>query len=135
MATTTRISPAARATPQAPPRAASTRLSTSSCRAISARDAPSAVRTVISRWRAVPRASSRLATLAQAISSTKPTAPSSSQRELVVPRLRKLLRNGSTLTVQPWFDAGYARAIRAAIAARLALACSTVTPSLSRPRT
>ena len=40
-----------------------------------ARPAPSAARTAISRARPVARASSRLATLAQAISSTKPTAP------------------------------------------------------------
>ena len=40
--------------------------------------APSAARIASSRWRPAARASSRLATFAQAISSTRPTAPSSS---------------------------------------------------------
>ena len=40
------------------------------------RPAPSAERTASSAWRADARASSRLATFAQATSSTKPTAPS-----------------------------------------------------------
>ena len=39
---------------------------------------PSALRSAISRWREAARASMRLATLAQAISSTSPTAPSNS---------------------------------------------------------
>ena len=63
--------------------------------------APSAERTASSRWRAVPRASRRLATLAQAISSRNPTAASSSHRPRVVFRLTKLLRNGSTLVLHP----------------------------------
>ena len=44
-----------------------------------ARLAPSAVRTANSRWRVSARASSRLARLAQAMSSTKPTAACSTQ--------------------------------------------------------
>ena len=50
--------------------AASSALSTSSCRTTRRRDAPIASRTAISRPRALARASSRLARLAQAISST-----------------------------------------------------------------
>ena len=46
------------------------------------RPAPSAVRTAISRARAAPRASSRLATLPQAINSTSPTAASSIEQSL-----------------------------------------------------
>ena len=42
-----------------------------------ARAAPSAVRIASSRARALPRASSRFATFAHAMSSTKPTAASS----------------------------------------------------------
>ena len=58
-------------------RSASTTLSVSSWRTSRIRPAPTAARTTISRPRAEARASSRLATLAQAISSTKATAPSS----------------------------------------------------------
>ena len=53
---------------------ASTRLSTSTCRMMSRRDAPSARRTANSPWRRIARPSSRLAVLAQAMISTKPTA-------------------------------------------------------------
>ena len=49
----------------------------SSCLTSRGRDAPSAVRTAISPLRAVARASSRLATLPQAMSRTSPTAPKS----------------------------------------------------------
>ena len=49
--------------------------SVSSCRTMRQRPAPSAARTAISRWRAVARASSRLATFEQAISSTSVAAP------------------------------------------------------------
>ena len=50
-------------------------LSVSNWRIRSPRLAPRAVRMAISRWRPAARASSRLATLAQAIRRTKPTAP------------------------------------------------------------
>jgi hypothetical protein len=52
----------ASATPSTPPRAASSRLSVTSCRAMSPLDAPMATRNASSRSRAVARASSRLAT-------------------------------------------------------------------------
>ena len=63
-----------RITPAMPPAPASSRLSISSCRTIWLRLAPIAVRIAISRRRDAARASSRLATLAQAISSTRPTS-------------------------------------------------------------
>ena len=63
--------------PAAPPIDDSTRLSTSSCRSSRPRLAPSAVRTAISFCRDAARASSRFATFADAISSTQPTAQSS----------------------------------------------------------
>ena len=132
-ATTARITRNASPMPTAPPTSASTRLSVRSCRAISTRDAPSAVRTVTSRCRAVPRARSRLATLAQAMSSRKPTAASSSHSEFFVAGLRKLLRNGSTLGVQPRLESGNSAACRSATSFSRALACSTVTPGFSRP--
>ena len=49
--------------------------SVSSCRTMRQRPAPSAARMEISRWRTEARASSRFATLEQAISSTSVTAP------------------------------------------------------------
>ena len=52
-------------------------LSTSNCRTMRQRLAPIAVRIDVSRVRRTARASSRFATLAQAIKSTKQTAPSS----------------------------------------------------------
>ena len=55
------------ARPSAPPTIDSTRLSVSSCRIRRGRSAPSADRSASSRLRAVARASSRLATLAQQI--------------------------------------------------------------------
>ena len=82
--------------PSAPPASDSRTLSVSSWRTMRPRAAPSAARIAISRWRPVARTSSRLATFAQAISSTKPTAPSStssdvgaSSRRDVADRLRR----------------------------------------------
>ena len=63
-----------------PPISESSTLSTSSCRTMRQRVAPSDTRTDISRARAAERASIRFATLAQAISSTKPTAPISARK-------------------------------------------------------
>ena len=55
-----------------PPPMASRTLSTSACVTICERDAPMASRTAVCVRRATARASSRFATLAQAISSTSP---------------------------------------------------------------
>ena len=66
----------ASASPATAPARPMTALSISSCRAMRDREAPSAARTLISAWRRVARASSRLATFAQAMSSTKLTAVS-----------------------------------------------------------
>ena len=62
--TRTRLSACPRATPSATPPHASTALSASECRSRRARDAPSAMRTAISRSRALARASIRFARLA-----------------------------------------------------------------------
>ena len=56
--------------PLKPPAAASSKLSVSNWRTMRQRLAPIARRMANSRWRAAPRAISRLATLTQAISST-----------------------------------------------------------------
>jgi long-subunit acyl-CoA synthetase (AMP-forming) len=56
------------------------------------------------------RARKRFATLAQAISSTNPTAPNIIHSDVLVLAFMKLLRNGSTLAPQPVLDAGNSRA-------------------------
>jgi hypothetical protein len=63
--------------PSAPPRSASSVASTRTCRPMRHRLAPSALRSATSLARDVPRARKRFATLAHAISSSMPTAPSS----------------------------------------------------------
>ena len=73
----------ASSSPAAAAHSASTTLSVSSWRTMRPRPAPSAVRTAISRARAAPRASSRLATLPQAISST--SADRREQRQQPLP--------------------------------------------------
>ena len=92
--------------PSTPPAVASTTLSTRNCRDSLARDAPSADRTATSRCRTVPRASSRFATFVQAMSSTKPTAPSSNQSVEMRFASRKLFFSGSTLALHPVFELG-----------------------------
>ena len=86
----------------APPTNASRRLSTRNCRISLARDAPSATRTAISRCRTAARASSRFARLAQVISRTHATAPSSTNmaRRTSLPTTRS--RNGTTSIAVPW---------------------------------
>ena len=66
--------------PRTPLTIASRTLSTSSWRTMRQRLAPSDTRTAISRVRCVERASSRFATFAHAISSTKATAPISERK-------------------------------------------------------
>ncbi len=78
--------------------------------------APKDARSATSRRRAAPRASSRLATLAHAISSTNPTAPRSSHMPAMVSRLRKLFCSGSTLALQPVFERGFSSAMLLATA-------------------
>ena len=68
--TSRRLPHCAKTSPSSAPTPDSSRLSVSSCRAIRIRDAPSATRTLSSWRRAVARASSRFAMLAQAMSST-----------------------------------------------------------------
>src|SRR5882724_9258572 len=71
---------AASSTPSPPPIAASKMLSVSSCRRIRPWPAPRALRIANSCVRAIERASRRLATFTQAISSTNPTAPNNNSR-------------------------------------------------------
>ena len=79
----------ARTVPSAPPANASTALSAPSHFTNCSRLAPSAARIAVSCARAVARTSRRLATLAQAISSTRPTtAVSTSSGDRVLPTVR-----------------------------------------------
>jgi hypothetical protein len=94
------------ATPITPPVSASTSASVSCCAASRVHAAPSAVRTAISCRRPSDRASNRLPTLAQAISSTNPTAASnSSSGRLVSPTSAS--RSGSAKYCEPRFCSGY----------------------------
>ena len=86
------------ATPSAPPAADSITLSTTSCRTIATRPAPSDVRIAISRRRAAPLARSRLATLKQAIDSSTPTAPNSTSSD-VCTRPVSSSRSGTSSTL------------------------------------
>ena len=120
------------AAPSTPPTAASTRLSVSNWRTTRPRPAPSAERIASSRDRAVARASSRLATLAQQMSSTKPTTPRNSIE--VTRRSLPMIawRTGTTSTPRPRFS-GTVRASSAATAVISARARSTDAPAASRP--
>ena len=86
----------AAAMPKAVPTAARTNASVRNCLTTAPRDAPSAVRMPTSFVRCAARSSSRLATFAQAMSSTKNTAPSIVQQELA--------RLGSDLSVHEVHD-------------------------------
>src|SRR5258708_3724244 len=67
--------------PSTPPARDNITLSVSNCRINAPRPAPIAARMAISRLRIVARASSRFATLAQAINSTKLTAPTNTSSD------------------------------------------------------
>ena len=101
-------------TPARPPRRASIRFSVSACRTSRPPLAPSAARTAIScwRWPAIScwrwqlRASSRLATLTHAISSTSETAPSRiSIGVRAMPPMTSV--TGCTITPHVCLNAGY----------------------------
>ena len=68
--------------------------------------APSDARIAISCWRALPRASSRLAIFTQAINTTNITAASSTHRWVFTSLAMKSPCSGATLADQPAFDFG-----------------------------
>src|SRR6266478_7134860 len=106
MATITLSKPQARLMPKTPPINDNATLSVRNWPKSCQRVAPSAARTAISLWRAVPRARRRLATFTQAINRMKPTAPISSQRFLMVSLLMKSFCKGSTAAPHPLLDFG-----------------------------
>ena len=91
--------------PPNPPSSASVQLSVRSCRTMRACPAPIAIRTAISRCRASPRASSRLATLAHPISMNSTAAAISSAKGLAAaPTVRS--RSRFTFSTRSRFNAG-----------------------------
>ena len=119
---------AASAMPSGAETAPSTTLSVSSWRTIRPRPAPIAARTDISRARAVARASSRLATLAQAMSSTKVTAPERGQGRPASLRRHEVVAQRPDVR-SPSPALGSVAASRVVTAPRSSRACSIVTPS------
>ena len=119
--------------PSTPPIVESTRLSVSSCRITRRRPAPSADRIASSRVRTVARASSKLATFAQHISSTNPTTPRNSidVKRRSLPITASCI--GSIVTLRPWLVVGNSRASAEATAPRSEVAASNVTPGFNRP--
>ena len=94
--------------------------------------APIAARMASSLWRTAARASSRLATLAQAISSTKPTAPSSTSRAR---RTSSTIDSfmGTTATLSEGsIHLGLALRKRSPTTFISARACASATPGLRR---
>ena len=124
----------ARIRPATPPLTPSASPSMTNSRASRARLAPSADRIEVSRARRTPRASSRLATFEQAISSSTPTAASSARSVGRMPPATES-SNGVRYTPIWWFETGYCRSSAAAIADISRCACSRLTPSRSRAST
>ncbi len=105
--------------------------STSSCWKTRRREAPRAARTAISLRRPRARVKRRLPTLAQAISSTRPTAASSIRS---VGRTSPTIRSWSETTVppQPAFSCGYSCSSRLEITSSSLLAAARSAPGASR---
>ncbi len=121
----------ASATPAAAPKPARTRLSVRNCTSRRARPAPKALRTAASRSRVAPRASSRLARLAQAISKTHPDAHSSTTKDVPV-RPASCSRTGTRTGIAcELLGLRWATCFPSAVIA--VRACSRVTPGLRRP--
>ena len=129
----------AMSTPSPPPAAASTTPSLNSWRTSRARLAPTEARIANSRRRAVARASSRFATFAHAIRSTRLTAASSpAPAARMYPSSmgwKRTLAAGTTLTVTFSLVTGYSARSRATIVSICARASSMVRPLASRPFT
>ncbi len=121
-----------RVTPRAPPTEARTIPSARSSRTIRPRPAPRALRSAISFLRSVARASRRLATFAQAMRSTRATAPWSATR-LGRTSSTTMSPSGTTPTPRPAFVLGNSFSMRLAITARSDSAWDGLTPGRSRP--
>ena len=126
---------AAASKPAIPASAPTNTLSDNNCCINRPEEAPSAPRTAISRSRPAARASIRLATLAQAISRIKTTAPnSSSRRGRVAPTSDS--SSGTTVRSEAQVSGirqGNSGNKAACSRCNSACACAGVTPSFSRP--
>ena len=94
--------------------------------------APNAALSPISFCRETPRASIKFAIFVQAMSNTKPTAPSRISSALRISPLN-CARNGTSRIPQLVSKSGYCWVNRAAIVFISAWACSSVTPGFSLP--
>ena len=121
--------------PSTPPASESSTLSVSSCRMMRPRPAPIAARTAISRLRPVARTSSRFATFAHAMSSTRPTAPSRIHSVVWTSRTISFCSSSTLNPLSRCSTLGYFRLYSFAASARRAWACCSVMPSFSRPFT
>ena len=122
---------AARKRPSVPPRSERTVLSVRSCPSRRERFAPSAIRRAISFCRAALRASSKFTMLAQATSSTKPTAPKSTNNAT---RIFAAEASSIGFTSMPQFlcVSGKAWSSWRFSASSSACACAMVTPGFRR---
>ena len=120
--------------PRTPPRTANRTASASTCRTRRHRVAPRAARTATSRCRVAARARKRLATLAQAMRSTNPTAPHRSRSAgLIEPTASVVIP--TTVTPRPVFWSGYSTASARATVLSSCWAPSIVAEGVSRPTT
>ena len=119
--------------PAAPPSAASRTLSVRSWRRMRPRLAPSAARMAISRRRAAARTNKRFARFAQAMSSTNPTAPSSTTTARRTPPTIESSRRCRSI-VSPRDSANWS-AICRAMPVSSRRACCSVTERRSLPTT
>ena len=94
------------ASPSTPPQTDSNTFSVRNCRTSLHLPAPTEARIATSRSRDVPRASVRLARFAQPISSTMPTADSSTYSDWRSCVPTTVSANGSIATPQPLFESG-----------------------------
>ena len=134
-----RLAPAARlpratARPSAPPAVARTSASISSCWNTRPRPAPRAERIAISLRRSSARVKSRFPTLAQAMSSTSPTAADSISS---VVRMSPTMSSwsGTTVAPQPALLCGYSRSSRVEMTVISESALAASTPGRSRATT
>ena len=115
-----------------PPISARSTASVINCRTIRPRPAPIAVRIAISRDRPAARVSSRLATLAQAMSSTNVTAPIMVDVTSATSAGMKSSRNACAEPTSGSVGSPYCTLMRREMAATSASACAAVAPGLSR---
>ena len=128
-----RIPIAAMPSPARPLTTASSTLSSSSWRITRQRDAPSDTRTEISRARLVARDSSRLATFAQAISSTNATAPISDRNTVRIGPPFCCSLNVCTRAWMSLLVSGFSASIRFEMLTSSLCAWARVTPGAKWP--